>query len=269
MNNYNDLILRFFRDDLEGIMITNAAGEILYSDDRAAQINRDIPNWQKLCPPVSADQKAEIWELPNASQKTIYLVETSTFSDGDELLQVHFFIENSTFLDLYHEINQYSRMLREEKDHDSLTGLYNQNKFLFMKRTLFAHQDNIAIYSMDVNNLKEMNDLHGHEAGDRLLQKAAQSLQRISARNIMPFRVGGDEFIVVALHVSRAQAEDILIRWEDYLQALNQENDCIHCVMACGMVYAERGYDLEALLQQADQLMYEDKRAKKGSANIR
>ena len=51
--------------------------------------------------------------------------------------------------------------------------------------------------------------------------------------------------------------------YEKLVQELNQNGDGIECVIACGFVYGEAGYDLDALLDQADQLMYEDKQKKK------
>ena len=111
-------------------------------------------------------------------------------------------MDTSLYMDLVRDMGEYSKTLQAEKEHDALTGLYNKGKFLAMKKSLFRNQKTIAVFNMDVNNLKHMNDEHGHEAGDRLIIKAAESLKKIEARNIIPFRVGGDEFVVVAIHVS-------------------------------------------------------------------
>ena len=113
---------------------------------------------------------------------------------------------------------------------------------------------------MDVNNLKQMNDIHGHEAGDRLILKAAESLKKIEARNIIPFRVGGDEFIVVAIHVNREEAERILKNWEEGLAELNRRDDGIRCETACGFAFGGEDYDLDEIFQNADEKMYADKK---------
>ena len=75
--------------------------------------------------------------------------------------------------------------------------------------------------------------------------------------------------MAVALHVSRQEAEQLLQTWEQGLAELNQRNDGIHCVIACGMAYGTKGYDPDALFAEADQRMYEDKLAKKGDAGVR
>lgn len=264
--NLNEIILRFFRDDIGGILITDSKGIILYCDGKSAFLKQEKTNWRSACPPPREGQKGELWDLMRSSTGETFMVITSTFEQEGELMQLHQLIDTTLYMGLYREISDYSKMLKAEKEHDGLTGLYNKGKFMALKDSLFLNQDSIAIYNMDVNFLKQMNDTYGHEAGDKLLNKAAASLRKIEARNVMTFRVGGDEFMAVGLHLSREDAEKLLRTWEAGLGELNLADDGIHCDIACGMVYGEKGYDLEALLKQADELMYEDKMAKKRRA---
>ncbi len=261
--NLDEMILRFCRDDISGILITNESGEVLYQDEKSSFIVRDMANWKSACPPAYDGQKGETWDLMSTAAQKSYLVITSTVPVENELIQIHQLIDVSLYIEIYRDITNYSKSLKNEKDHDSLTGLFNKGKFMALKRSLFQDKDAIAIYNMDVNNLKYMNDTYGHEAGDKLIKKAAESLRRIEARNVMPFRVGGDEFIVVAMHVSLEEAEQLRRKWEAGLEEMNRMDDGIPCVIACGFAYGEKGYDLEALLARADQLMYEDKKRKK------
>ena len=262
-NKLNRAVLRFFRDDIGGIRITDAAGNVIYEDEKTAFISREKTNWAAACPPAREGQRGEAWDLLRSGSKKTYMVISSTFSEDGEQYQIHHLIDTSLYMDMYRGITDYSRDLKAEKDHDGLTGLYNKGKFMELKKTLFRDQDAIAVFNMDVNNLKQMNDTYGHEAGDRLIKKAAESLKKIEKRNVMPFRVGGDEFIVVAIHITRREAEQIRRDWEEGLKALNWAEDGIDCVIACGFAFGEKGYDLEELLSRADQLMYEDKKARK------
>jgi len=268
-NKVDQAILRFFRDDIGGIRITDAAGNVVYEDDKTAFIGRERTNWAAACPPAREGQRGEPWDLLRSSNGKTYMVITSTFSENGEQFQIHHLVDTSLYMDLYRDITDYSKNLKVEKDHDGLTGLYNKGKFMEMKKALFQEQETIAVFNMDVNNLKHMNDFCGHEAGDKLIKKAAESLKRIEKRNVMPFRVGGDEFIVVAIHVTRQEAEQLRRDWEDGLKALNQADDGIECEIACGFAFGEKGYDLEELLAQADQLMYEDKKARKAARAAR
>ena len=257
------MILRFFREDIGGILITGENGEILYEDEKTAFIRKEKTNWKAACPPPAPGQRGEMWDLLHSESGRTYMVITSTYTEEDGIRQIHHLVDTSLYMGLYRDMSDYSRKLQEEKEHDGLTGLYNKGKFLEMKRTLFRNQDTIAVFNMDVNNLKAMNDLHGHEAGDRLIRKAAESLKRIEARNIMPFRVGGDEFIVIAIHVSREDAEKIRQRWAEGLAELNRVQDGVPCAVACGFAFGEKGYDLEEILTLANGRMYEDKKAGK------
>ena len=261
--NIDQMILSFFRDEVCGILVTDISGNVVYEDSKSYLVNRKETNWQVACPAPGKDQKDEVWDLTNTLNGKTYVVTTSTFTEGDEMLQIHFLLESSNYTELYRDITGYSRILEDEKAHDSLTGLYNKGKFLSLKRTLFQNKDRIAIYNLDVNNLKLLNDNYGHKVGDLLIQKAGESLKRLEARNILGFRTGGDEFLLVALHISREEADRLRQEWEKGLAELNKLDDGVFCVMACGMAYGEKNYDLEKLLDEADKCMYENKKKRK------
>ncbi len=265
----DEAILHFFRDEIGGILMNDEAGNVFYTDARTSFVQTEKTNWKIACPKPAYGQKAEMWDLLRSETGKTYLVITSTLEQENELIQIHHLVDTSLYMNLYKDLIEYSRILRTEKDHDGLTGLYNRSKFIEMTRLLFCKQETIAIYNMDVNNLKQMNDIRGHEAGDRLLKKAAESLKKIEARNIIPFRTGGDEFIVIAIHVGRAEAEKILSDWEKGLAELNRRNDGIFCEIACGFVYGEKGFSMDETLALADQRMYEDKVARKQKARQR
>ena len=262
----DNAILRFFRDDVGGIMITGENGEVLFADEKAAFVQREKTNWKAACPPARPDQRGETWDLLNSDSGRTYMVTTSTFTENGKQKQIHHLADTSLYMGMYRDISDYSRKLRTEKEYDRMTGLYNKGKFMEMNKHLFRTQETIAVFNMDVNNLKQVNDSLGHEAGDRLIRKAAESLKRIAARNVLPFRVGGDEFVVVAIHVSREEAEKIRKKWEEGLAELNRQDDGIRCTVACGFAYGEPGFDPDEVFARADRLMYEDKKNRKQQA---
>lgn len=148
-------------------------------------------------------------------------------------------------------------------EHDGLTGLYNKAKFLDMKETEYIGLSSIGIFNLDVNNLKKMNDEFGHEAGDKLLIKAANSIRKVTNNKVHGYRMGGDEFLLIACDITKEELDSIKVRWERELARLNAIDDEINCVIAAGVVFWEAGYDFDALMKEADALMYEDKKAKK------
>ena len=93
--------------------------------------------------------------------------------------------------------------------------------------------------------------------------KAANSIRKVTNNKVHGYRMGGDEFLMVACNVTRDEVDAIKERWEKELARLNTVDDGILCVIAAGVVYGEKDYDLNALMKEADALMYEDKKAKK------
>lgn len=166
-------------------------------------------------------------------------------------------------INIYAENALMREKLIYENEHDHLTGLYNKGKYLERIEKEYPNLDAIAIFNFDVNNLKKMNDQFGHEAGDKLIIKAADSIRKVTSGNIHGYRMGGDEFLMVACDVTQEEADTLKMRWEEELARLNTIDDGINCVIAVGMTFSEKPYDLSALLAKADELMYEDKKAKK------
>lgn len=166
-------------------------------------------------------------------------------------------------ISLYIENGVMREKLVYASEHDGLTGLFNKAKYLDMAEKQFPALSSIAIFNFDVNNLKKMNDQFGHEAGDKLIIKAADSFRKVTSNRVHAFRMGGDEFLLVAENVTEAETDAIKKRWEDELARLNTIEDGIECVVAVGVAYGEDGYDYASLLKLADERMYEDKKAKK------
>ena len=92
---------------------------------------------------------------------------------------------------LYLENGIMREKLIYDSEHDHLTGLYNKGKYLSMIEDTYLNQDSIAIFNFDVNNLKVMNDTYGHEAGDKLLIKAANSIRKVTSNRVHGYRMGG------------------------------------------------------------------------------
>lgn len=164
---------------------------------------------------------------------------------------------------LYVENGMMHERLIYNSEHDGLTGLYNKGKYLEMLETKYGRLNSIGIFNFDVNNLKKMNDTYGHEAGDKLIIKAADSIRKVTDMQVHGYRIGGDEFLMVACNKTEEEINAIRERWEKELTRLNTYDDGIHCVIALGVAYGGRGYDISDLLRQADERMYEDKKSKK------
>jgi diguanylate cyclase (GGDEF)-like protein len=160
-----------------------------------------------------------------------------------------------------------NNLLREEivyeSEHDQLTGLNNKGKYLARLAADYPALDSIGILNFDVNYLKQTNDTHGHEAGDRLLVKAGASLLPLASDTVHAYRLGGDEYLVIACNPAPGDLDTLRERWEASLAELNQAPGDVPCSMACGAAFATAPFDFPQVMKLADERMYADKRLKK------
>lgn len=140
---------------------------------------------------------------------------------------------------------------------DPLTQVGNR---LAWTKTLFDEESRCRRYgrpacviSVDLDGLKRANDLHGHDAGDRLLRDAAVVLRRVSRMCDQVARVGGDEFAVLAVEASELEGRALLDRI-----AMAFGNAGVEASL--GMAVREAHASLEETWKAADAAMYRHKR---------
>lgn len=145
---------------------------------------------------------------------------------------------------------------------DFLTGFYNQNYYKQIVHTKNESQT-IGVIFYDVNGLKAINDQYGHELGDLLLKRSAESLlPLIDGETKHAFRIGGDEFLIIIEDANEKKVNDFIDEWKINITNINNENVEKYEGLKCSMAY---GYqignisDLESLVSKADTLMYENK----------
>ena len=139
---------------------------------------------------------------------------------------------------------------------DDLTKLLNRNAF--NNRIEQLNSDSSAVPSSmgiayaDLNGLKTVNDEGGHEAGDKLLQRAS-ALLKLAFVDYEIYRIGGDEFVILCPNIK----EDSLT---DMISQLRSLADSTHDVsFAVGSAWYSGSYDINKALQTADERMYQDK----------
>lgn len=148
--------------------------------------------------------------------------------------------------------------------HDSMTGLYNR-RFLAEEQRRLDEKDNypLCIICCDVNGLKLVNDVFGHNTGDRLICRVAECLAEECGTEDVLFRVGGDEFIMLMPHTSDANAEETISRIKT---GFFKENICGAMVSASlGYGIKESGEEpFDKAIQRADKMMYRQKLVESG-----
>lgn len=152
--------------------------------------------------------------------------------------------------------------LRETSERDPLTNLYNRNKLLQMMETEYRGLRSCGVLFFDVNNLKLVNDTLGHAAGDALICEVAESIRSITCHSVLAYRYGGDEFIAVAANCALSDLASITLLWRERLSSLCHQSGIIASV-AVGQAWSDASIDVIALIREADQNMYENKRIMK------
>jgi len=149
---------------------------------------------------------------------------------------------------------------------DSLTGLYNVRMFgEVWQREHDACERSRGVYSLlmiDMDKLKEINDIFGLEAGNSAITLVAQCLQRSIRTTDHAARLGGDEFAVLLPGASPEVAEAVIkrVRHNVYKTTLDLKSRMIRCSVSIGVVnYPKDSRDMRDLRSLADDKMYRDK----------
>ena len=154
--------------------------------------------------------------------------------------------------------HQLMSRLKEKSTIDGLTQVYNRNAMNERVDRLAAEQvkkpDVMGVMFADLNGLKNVNDDEGHDAGDRLLCRAA-ALLKIVFDDYEIYRAGGDEFVVFCPDI----AEDKMAELESQLRTLSDNTADVS--FAIGTYYCSGDYDIHLAMQAADERMYKDKKA--------
>lgn len=145
---------------------------------------------------------------------------------------------------------------------DALTGARSRHAYARILDS-FSQQRNLpndlAVFSIDANGLKEVNDGLGHEAGDEMLRGAAECITHVFSQQGACYRIGGDEFVVIA-HMNQSQADRALRRLSDETGAWHGEI-VSEISLSAGYALATEHPNVtcEELVSIADEAMYDAK----------
>ncbi|MHB8128150.1 MAG: bifunctional diguanylate cyclase/phosphodiesterase, partial [Mobilitalea sp.] len=208
----------------------------------------------------------ELGELSKNFNKMIHIIKTNY----EDLESMH------------EELLSNEEQLRSNYDHieflayhDTLTNLPNKLAFLdYVNAVLVsspAEHKIHAVYFLDLDNFKTVNDTLGHEYGDSLLVKTAQMLTSILGSNGMLARAGGDEFLLFKENIS---SKDCAVDFasqviETFRSPLDLDGEIVYVSMSIGIsIYPENGISPNALIKNSDIAMYKSKDTGKNKFTI-
>jgi diguanylate cyclase (GGDEF)-like protein/PAS domain S-box-containing protein len=167
------------------------------------------------------------------------------------------------------EIEMLNRRLSEQATRDPLTNLYNRRHFEEVIARDAAHAVRagtpLAILAFDIDQFKQVNDTHGHAAGDFVLQTFARMLSGDVRASDLVCRTGGEEFVVALPGITLPAAVECAEQWRTQFGALAMEagsGAAVRCTVSIGVAMLRAGQEtVDAALGRADAALYEAKRA--------
>lgn len=163
------------------------------------------------------------------------------------------------------------KQLEYEVSHDGLTNVYNRT-FFQTKMGIFNKVEDVpmGVIICDLDQLKYINDTHGHQTGDRLIIEAANILKNCANEEAIIARLGGDEFAIL---LPRTTEEDVVAYINKVIQNLNYHNSfnaSLQIHISIGYSYIQSSIqNMDCLYSEADHQMYTAKNAKKVLARLR
>jgi len=171
------------------------------------------------------------------------------------------FLEGGNVEALYHE------EIHRLTIFDSLTGVHNKRSFMdFLEREVarsLRHYRPLSLVLMDIDHFKQVNDTHGHLAGDYVLQTLAQLISTHTRRDELFARYGGDEFAFILPETEVREASQLSQRIRELTQAhvFTFDEEVIPVTVSMGVASMNPSYDADGLIEAADRLLYQAKQA--------
>ena len=187
-------------------------------------------------------------------------------------IEVHSNREFNYLADVYNNIREQNGKVREklvyEAEHDKLTGIYNRTGYASIYRRMKL--DTTIYILVDADGFKKINDEYGHEMGDKVLIRIADTLQSVfNEDNFYVFRIGGDEFTVLLEEVDEEMNDEVIKRCQKVNQLLSTPKGKIPPVsLSIGVAHGNEEDTTDSLYKKADLALYKVKHNGKGSVEL-
>lgn len=158
-------------------------------------------------------------------------------------------------------------LLQQQANMDSLTGLANRARFYKSVEEALINFTPAAVFMIDLDGFKDINDTLGHTHGDEILCKVAERLRLVVGDKGLVSRIGGDEFALLFPNLTDAQeATQLAITVLSYIaHPINVDGHTVRVDASCGLAFApEQAQEAVELVSNADLALFKAKSAGRG-----
>lgn len=147
---------------------------------------------------------------------------------------------------------QHSKQLEFNVNHDMLTGLHSHSCFANRLTALSSANEELGVIYADLNNLKAVNDMRGHSAGDLYIKRFADIISSLFGTESC-YRISGDEFAVIMENIDRQQFDALVLRFRTMLEIDEYE------IASFGDIWCRDSHMLDECIKAAENKMYSSK----------
>ncbi|RJX24462.1 MAG: diguanylate cyclase [Acholeplasma sp.] len=166
---------------------------------------------------------------------------------------------NTKVTELNCELMMKTELLEKQSTTDYLTKVYNRRGFLTLVderlSVASAMESGVALYMIDVDDFKMVNDTYGHITGDDILLHMVSSINKAIREDDLVCRWGGEEFLVMVSNVSKEEALRVAERMKDAISKTAYTTKKANITVTIGMVYADQHHPFNELLQRSDKAL--------------
>lgn len=222
----------------------------------------------------SEEGKMTVWELICDNKAIVIFLITLIIS------MLWLIVVQNRLIRAKNEAKKHSMKVRELSHRvfvDALTSVRNKggyDDYILHLKERIKKKDVVefGICMFDCDNLKVINDKYGHEKGDVYLKTAAKAICEVFQHSPV-FRIGGDEFTLILLNEDFKNRTELINLFKVNCNTVNEQakNDWeqIHISIGCAISELSNMASVDDVMRKADQLMYENKRKRKGSKEVR
>ena len=249
----------------EGIMVINTKHTITYYNNRMAELFGDISLKQNAYKNKMLEDIFEGHIQTLEMDGRMYEMRVEALMESGYLQGYMLWIFDVT------EHHQILMQIKDMADKDGLTGVYNRSCFQNLLEEYFAQMGNGALFMMDIDNFKAVNDRYGHQAGDDVIKKFAEVLLT-QGEQTFACRIGGDEFCLFYKEVIDAkELEKIAYKIKEEFKNKTAETryaDVVSVSIGITRTLDMVGRDFEKLYSSADKALYVAKNRSKNACYI-